>query len=147
MLWCSKQVEHCWTAFFISAFLFNQHTDLHTSNFILPCCCYVLFCLNIYICNWDGIIICLSFTAMPSIMAKSCLMGQYLCMSCTMSSFLCGQPFIIYPLSFCRCVSLIASCMSCINVQTGRSTAVYHICIYAGTLYLFIFILFAVVWW
>ena len=46
-------------------------------------------------------------------------------MSCAMSSFLCSQPFRIYAFSSCRCASLdVTSCISHIDVHTGKSTAV-----------------------
>ena len=46
---------------------------------------------------------------MPSILANSCLMGQYFCMSCVMSSFLCGKPLMKYVFGSCRCSLAIAS--------------------------------------
>ena len=67
----------------------------------------------------------LAFMAMPSIMANSCLMGQYFCMSCVMSSFFCGQSFMIHGFSCCRCVSLaVTSYIMCIDVHTDMSSAV-----------------------
>ena len=63
--------------------------------------------------------------AMPSIMANSCLMGQYFCMSCATSYVLCGKPCMTYNSSSCVCASLaVASHISHIDVHTGRSTAV-----------------------
>ena len=81
--------------------------------------------LNIYISNWDCIITHLPFTTMPSIMVNSCLMGQYLCMTCITSSFLCVQPLMIYTFSSYRWTFLaFVSCILQPGVHTCRSTAV-----------------------
>ena len=112
--------------FSISAFIFTQCTDSCASNLVLSICMWLLCsCLNIYICNWDGVITHLPFMASACIVAISCLMGQYLCMSCVTSSYLCGYPCMIYAFSSCSCAShAIASCIFCIDVHKGRSTVV-----------------------
>ena len=51
--------------------------------------------------------------------------GPIFWMSCVTSPFLCGQSSMIYAFSFYRCASLgVISCISCIDIHTGRSMAV-----------------------
>ena len=63
------------------------------------------------------------FPAIPSIMANSCLMGQYFCMSCAMWSLFCVANHVwCSTLRFCRCASwAVDSCMFCMDVHTDRS--------------------------
>ena len=116
------KVKHCLTAFSISAFIFTQYTDSHASNLVFSTAMWLLCsCLNICICNWDGII---THFNLLSIIANSCLMGLYLCMSCT-TSFFSSQPCMICDFSSCSFTSLtVASCISHIDVSIERSTAV-----------------------
>ena len=86
---------------------------------------FLCSCLNICICNWDGVITYLPFTAMWSKMANSWLMSQYFCVSCAASSFLCGQPFTVIAYSSSRFTSLVvASCRAHVDVYTWKCTAV-----------------------
>ena len=77
IFWYSRQVNQCFTAFSIPAFIFILYMDSHTCNLIFSIPMLVLNSwLNICICNGEGIINCLPFMAMQSIMANSGLMGQ-----------------------------------------------------------------------
>ena len=77
-------------------------------------------CCSIYFCNRKGIIILLPFIVMPLILASLLCIGQYCLMLCSTSSFLCGQPIIIYVFILSSWVSsCVATCVSYIDVHTG----------------------------
>ena len=66
-----------------------------------------------------------AFTATPSIMANSSLMGQSFFIYCPTSSLLCIQPCMIYALRSFRGASwAVASFMCCMDVLTVRSIVV-----------------------
>ena len=67
--------------------------------------------LNICICNWEGIILCLPFMATSSIMANPCLMGQYFCM-CHIICFVQPSLFDIFPVVLQMCI--FGCCFLCI---------------------------------
>ena len=78
-------------------------------------------CCNVCFCNRKGIILALHCDAIN--IASLLHIGQYCVMLCSTSSFLCGQPCIIYVFSFCRWVSsLVATCMSFVSVHIGIFT-------------------------
>ena len=112
-------------AFSISTFIFTQYTDSCTSNLVFSIPMWFLCsCLNICICNWDGIVTHLPFTAILSTMANSCLTGQYFVCLVPNLHFCAASPLWYMPCS-CRCISLaVTSYTSNIDVQTGRSTDV-----------------------
>ena len=86
-------------------------------------------CSRICFCNTKSIIFLLPFVAMLSIIASSLLIAQYCFMLCSTSSFLCGQPCIMYNFSLCRSVSSrVAACMSSIDAHTGIFTDVIMAC-------------------
>ena len=126
---CSGTLDK-WNMFkgtlYISIHIYPVHWLVHKQSCLFSIPMWLLCsCFNICICNWDSIITHFPFMATPSIKANSCLIGQYFCMPCATSSFSCSQSFMIYDWSSYKCTSLvIASSISCIDVQTGRSTAV-----------------------
>ena len=79
--------------------------------------------------------------ATPSIMANSCLMDQYFCMSCAKSFPLCSQPYMIYTMRSCKCASwFVAFCMSCMDVHTGRFINVLIVLTFMLRLYISVFV-------
>ena len=75
-------------------------------------------------CYSKGIIILLPFIAMPPIIANPPLTGQY-CPTLCSTSFLCGQPCMMYAFTFCRCVSsCVAVWIYSMDMQTGMFTEV-----------------------
>ena len=114
-------LQHFWC---LHLYLFSLLTHmLRASSSVYPCgscvTCRICFCIE------NGIFILLLFTAMPSIIASSLLIGQQCMTPWSNSSLLCGQSCIMYDLSFCRWASsCVAISMSSTIVHTGRFTVI-----------------------
>ena len=118
----SSQVEHCLTAF-IYQHSYLSKTQIHMQAVLssqFPCSCCVAVSISASAVQMVLLLTCLLQPYHGQLMPQGCI----LCMSCAMS-FLCGQPFMIYVFSFCRCTSLVVtSCISHIDLHTGRPTDV-----------------------
>ena len=119
-------VVNAFTVFFTSVFMFNHSTDSYTSSFIFSIHIWLLCsCHSICFSNWDGIVILLSFSSMPSHIAISFFIGKNCLTPWPTSSFLHVQHCIIYVFSSWRgASSCVSVCMSCIDVYTGMFTDV-----------------------
>ena len=127
----------------------NQHLCL--SN-IKICMLVISFLISIWVlCSWlstyfcssFSIIICLSYSFMPSKTPMSSLNVQFDLISCGTLFLLAGQPLTIYDLSCCGWSSLTASCcVSCTVRQLGcLLSCILHLCSCSYPIFLHVYFL------
>ena len=130
-------MEHCLTTFSVLEFILTQYIASHASSFVFSIPMWLLSSFSISASAVKMYYYSLAFYNHTiyhgQLMPDGPISLYFLC-----HIFFSGKPFMMYAFRFGSCASLaVTSCISCVDVHTGRSTAVYCIAIYAETLYLY----------